>query len=163
MKILVNNYKKEQKPNNVVQAKPYPRNITCEHCGSALEYDKSDLRIGVYGCAYLDCPCCGKDNMIEDDEMCITLTKDNIEFPVHFHNISMETGAVDCCNNEHIKEYIQKAIEYFRNNKDEYDWGGWMSGNLYLHVHRWSGDGIYEINISNNFYNGEISFESVDY
>lgn len=165
MKVLKNNYNcntniKEETKRIV---KPYPRKMLCERCGSKLEYDEPDLRMGEYGCVYIDCPLCGYDNMLEDNENSITLTKDNIKFPTHFHHVCEENGAVNCCDNVHIKEYINEAINYFRANKDEYDYGGHITGNLYLHVHRWSGDEVYEINIANNFYSMEIPFEEEDY
>lgn len=119
--------------------------------------------MGEYGCIYLDCPVCGQDNMLGDNENCITLTIDNIEFPIHFHHISKEMGAKDIFTNEEIKPYIRKAICYFRKNKEEYDWGGWITGNLYIHVHRFSGDESYTIYVSNEFYEVEIPFEEEDY
>lgn len=128
-----------------------------------MEYEESDLRMGEYGCMYLDCPVCGQDNMLEDNENCITLTVNNIEFPIHFHHISKETGAKDIFTNEEIKPYIRKAICYFRENKEEYDWGGWITGNLYIHVHRYSSDENYTVYASNEFYEAEIPFEEEDY
>ncbi len=68
MKVLKDNY---QKANEKI--KPYPRSLVCEKCGSELEYEESDTRIGTYGCVYVDCPCCGYDNLIEGHENEITL------------------------------------------------------------------------------------------
>jgi hypothetical protein len=164
MKVLKNNYNQiGANSEEIRKFEPYPRKLLCEHCSSELEYEESDLRMGEYGCMFVDCPCCGQDNMLEENEHNITLTVDNIEFPTHFSRTSTEHGAVDCCNNGTIKEYLRKAIDYFRKNKDEYDWGGHITGNLYLHVHRWSGDENYEITISNNFYSMDIPFEDIDY
>ena len=44
--------------------------------------------------------------------MIVTLTKDNIEFPTHYHHICTDNGAVDCCDNEHIKKYRKEGIRY---------------------------------------------------
>lgn len=161
MKVIKDNY--NTKENEVVNAKPYPREVTCEYCGSTLEYDKSDVVIGEFGCAYIHCPLCDNDTYTYQDDEDVTLTVDNIEFPVHFHHVSKETGAVDCCNNEEVRKYIRKAIEYFRNNKEEFDWGCWITGNLYIQVHRYSGDEEYEVTVSNNFYSTDIPFEAEDY
>lgn len=160
MKILKDNY------NNIketYQINPYPRNLICENCGSEIEYEKSDLRMGVYGCVHLDCPLCGYSNMLDENEESIILTVDNIEFPVHFHHTSTETGAVDCCTNEMVKEYIRKAVDYFRENKDEYDWGSHITGNLYIHVYKYSGDEEYTIVVSNDFYETSVPFGEEDY
>lgn len=162
MKVLKNNYNKVNAHEIYIQPNPYPRKTECEWCGSELEYEESDLRIGWLGCVYLDCPLCGKETMLDDNENCITLTVDNLEFPTHFHHTCVENGAVDCCDNKHIKEYLHKAIKYFRENKDEFSWFT-QSGNLRIEVKRWSGDEVYEIFVSNNFHTTEIPFEEVDY
>lgn len=165
MKVLRNNYNYntniDEESKQIVE--PYPRQTICENCGSELEYDESDLNMGVYGCMHLLCPLCGCNNMLEDNENSITLTKDNIQFPIHFWHTCKENGAVDCCDNDHVREYINKAIDYFRTHKDEYDYGGYITGNLYLSVHRYSGDEVYEVIVSNNFYHMEIPFEKEDY
>ncbi|MBO5828743.1 MAG: hypothetical protein J6R59_09860 [Paludibacteraceae bacterium] len=161
MKVIKNNY--NMKEDKVVNVKPYPREVTCEHCGSILEYDKSDVIIGELGIAYILCPLCNKDTCTYQEDEDVTLTIDNIEFPVHFHHVSEATGAVDCCNNEKVREYIRKAIEYFRENKEEFDYGGHISGNFYIQVHRYSGDETYEVTVSNDFYSTDIPFESEDY
>ena len=163
MKVLKNNYNITETTTPTMQYEPYPRKLNCENCGSELEYEKSDLRMGEYGCMYIDCPLCGCDNMLEDNEESITLTVDNIEFPIHFHHVSKETGAVDCCNTEMVREYIGKAVDYFRTNKEECNWGGWVTGNFYIHVRRYSGDENYEVTISNDFYHMDIPFDKKDY
>ena len=167
MKVLKDNHNKgyEQYFEEIQRAiiQPYPRKLVCENCGSELEYEESDLRMGEYGCMHIDCPLCQYNNMLVDNENNIELTVDNIEFPIHFHHVSENTCAVNCCNNGRVKEYLHKAIDYFRKNKDEYDWGGHITGNLYIQVHRYSGDKMYEVTISNDFYSMEIPFEEKDY
>lgn len=157
MKILKNNL------NAPMEVSPYPKELICDKCGSELEYDESDLYIGEYGWSYVDCPVCGRSNLLDEDEHHITLTMDNIEFPTHFHHVCVETGAVDCCKQEYIRRYIEDAIRYFRKNKEEYCWGTHMTGNLYLTVLRLEGDGIYEIYVSKDFYESEIPFSTEDY
>lgn len=161
MKVLKNNYTRENIKEDI-KIKPCPRKLICEKCDSELEYEQSDLRIGTYGCVYVDCPCCGYDNMIKNHEDEITLTMHNVEFPIHFHHTSKENGAVDICNNDKIRERIQSAIEYFRKNKDEFVWQS-ISGNLFLVVFRYEGDEDYEIILTNNFYSTYISFKDEDY
>lgn len=160
IKVLKDNFNKVKREEKYIE--PYPRKLICEGCESELEYDESDLAMGVYGCVYVDCPICGERNMLVDNEKSITLTVDNIEFPVHFHHISVETGAKDICNAGKIREYLHSAITYFRKNKEETDWHTWC-GNLFVFVHRWLGDEEYEVVVSNDFYNIEIDFEDEDY
>lgn len=161
MKILRDNYNKTEIANST-PTDPYPRSLICENCGSELEYEKSDLRIGFLGYVHIDCPLCGNANMIEDNENNIDLTFNNIKFPNHFWHTSKETGAVDICNTEEVRDKIERAIRYFRNNKDEYEWF-YSCGNLYVHVHRYEDDEVYDVTVSNDFYSTEISFEKEDY
>lgn len=162
MKVLKDNYTNSNINEIIKNTKPYPRELICEYCGSSLEYEATDLRVGFLGCAYLDCPLCGRENMIEDNENTITLTKDNVKFPAHFWHASTETGAVDCCNNKEVKEAIHRAIDYFRKNKNEYNWYT-CYGNLYVNVNRYDGDESYEVTVSNDYYETSIPFEEEDY
>ena len=164
MKVLKDNYNqiKEDNKHNFNKIIPYPRKLVCENCQSELEYEEADLRMGEYGCMFLDCPCCGSNNMLGDNEHNITLTIDNIEFPTHFHHTSTNTGAVECFDNENIKQCIEKGINYLRKHKDASDWFT-QFGNLYVQIYKFSGDEIYEINACNNYYTAEIPFEAQDY
>lgn len=160
MNVLKDNYNGYGK---VIGKNPYPRKAICERCRSELEYDESDIRVGVYGCAFIDCPLCRHETILDGNENAITLTMDNVEFPVHFNHTSTETGAVDCFNNETIKEYVRKAVAYLRKYKDETHYGGHISGNFYIDVTKWSGDEDYEVVVSNDFYHTIIPFEREDY
>lgn len=159
MNVLKDNY-------SIYKEEPIKKNneiLICEHCQSELEYEESDIRIGEFGAGYVDCPLCGYGNILDEEKFHLVLTQDNIKFPEHFWHTSEKTGAVDICNEENVKKYIKEAIKYFRENKDEYTWGHWITGNLLMFVIRWSGDEIYEIYVSNDFYNTEIPFEKEDY
>lgn len=160
MRVLKNNFEE----NNIKYTKyePYPRKMLCEYCGSELEYDESDLYMGAFGCMHLDCPCCGEDNMLDPHEKNIILTKDNIEFPTHFYYTSVENGAVDCCNNNEVRKYINQGIDYFRTHKDEFSWNC-ATGNLCVYINRYEGDGMYDVMITNNYYSMDIPFEKEDY
>lgn len=160
MKVLKDNY--NAIADGDVKRSTYPRKIDCERCGSELEYEESDLRIGYLGCVFVDCPLCGNDTLIEGNEHEIELTMDNVEFPTHYYHFSTECGAVDCCDNYHVNEYIRQAIEYFRENKDEYIW--WAgTGNLFIMVSRYSGDENYQVTVSGDYYQTELQFEREDY
>jgi hypothetical protein len=162
MKVLKNNYSITETVKTETIKQTYPRKLICEECGSELEYMKPDMRMGAMGCMYVDCPLCGYGNLLDDNEYNIDLTTDNIEFPIHFWHTSKETGALDRCNTDEIRHDLKRAIEYFRKNKNEYDWHTW-SGNLYVQVHRYEGDEIYDVVISNDFYSVDIPFEDADY
>ena len=160
MKVLKNNYKPVIAPQ--IETNSYPRKILCECCGSELEYEKEDIRIGAFGCAYIDCPLCDSDNALYDGDCELTLTKDNVEFPAHFWHTCVERGAVDCCNNEEVKRAIHKAILYFRMNKYETHWST-ESGNLYVGVTKYYGDESYEVVVTKDYYETSIPFEKEDY
>lgn len=155
MKVLKNNYEAKKEES-------YPRFHVCGDCGSELEYEESDLRIGELGLVFLDCPLCDYENIIEGNENTITLTKDNVEFPTHFFHTSEEDGAVDVCTNEYVKESINKAIEYFRNNKNEFVWIS-ETGNTSITVFRLDGDEDYYVVVTNDYYSTHIPFEEEDY
>lgn len=162
MRVLKDNYNKSTVDEVVERIKPYPRKTICDGCLSELEYEESDLYMGSYGCMHLDCPLCGEDNMLDHHEKNIVLTKDNIEFPTHFHHVCKENGAVDRTNSEEIRKDIKRAIEFFRKNKNEYSCATW-SGNLFVSVHRYAGDEMYDVTLTNDFYTMDIPFESADY
>ena len=164
MKVLKDNYKKA---NAKEEVNLYPRKMICEQCRSELEYEKDDLRMGALGCIYLNCPLCGYENMLEEHEDTIILTKDNVEYPIHFFHTSTETGAVDCCTNERVKESINRAIDFFRKNKDEFVWYT-ATGNLHMSVWRCDGDAEYYVAeyyvvVTNNYHSTYIPFENEDY
>ena len=162
MKVLKDNYTSNYINANKLNKKivnPYPKTCTCWGCHSELEYEESDMRMGHLGLYFLDCPLCGYE--ITLDEEGIDLTKDNVEFPTHFNHTCVENGAVDICDNEHIKEYINEAIKFFRENKEEFAWFT-QTGNLHVEVYRFDEDGVYEVIVSNDFYSTEIPFELED-
>ena len=161
MKILKDNFSIINTNNNPC-CNTYPRKMVCEKCRSELEYDTSDMEMGVLGCIHVKCPLCGEYNMLDDNENNIVLTADNVEFPIHFFHTSKETGAVDICNNNEIKKCINSAIAFFRNNKDEFAWYC-CSGNLMVFVLRFAGDEEYEVFVSNDYFDTYIPFEKADY
>ena len=162
MKVLVDNYKKNDYVEMNRRIESYPRKMVCECCGSELEYEESDVKVGAFGCAYLTCPLCDSTNFIEDSDKEITLTRNNVEFPTHFWHTSVETGAVDCCNNKNVKDAIYKAIGYFRKNKDAERWFT-ATGNLNVCVHRFEGDESYNVVVTKDYYETDIPFEEADY
>lgn len=162
MKVLKNNFNEIAAHTTEVKIEPYPRILTCESCESELEYEKSDMEVGVLGAMHVKCPLCGYNNMLDGNENDVILTKDNIEFPLHFFSHSKEGGAVDICDNKHIKEYVNNAINYFRKNKNEFAYFI-ASGNLYIAVYKLDGDNEYDVIVAKDYYNTYIPFETEDY
>ena len=162
MKVLVDNYKKNDYAEMNRRIESYPRKMVCECCNSELEYEEVDIKIGAFGCAYIKCPLCNSTNFIDNSEKELTLTARNVEFPTHFWHTSVETGAVDCCNNEEVKRAIYKAISYFRENKDAESWIT-ATGNLCVHVNRFEGDEDYDVLVTKDYYETHIPFEEADY
>lgn len=153
MKVIKNNYD---------ESDIYLKELVCEKCKSELQYDESDIHIGVFGNGHITCPLCKHENMLDEDDYHIVLTKDNVEFPSHYWHTSAETGAVDVFNNETLKDEINRAINYFRNNKDEDSWFT-QRGNLSLHAYRFDGDEEYVFVATNDYYEVNIPFEKADY
>lgn len=159
MRVLVNNY--NNKPIEPIENTSYPRKVVCDRCGSELEYEKEDTRIGYLGVTHLDCPLCGEEIMLEGNEQDITLTADNVKFPEYFWHTSKEYGAKEV--DEHrIKKYIRQGIEYLRENKDDFSWYT-QTGDSHIAIYKFEGDESYEIIVAKDFYSTEIPFEKEDY
>ena len=158
IKIIKNNYKiqsnEEPIKNNKIR-------IHCSECDSELEITEEDTHIGWMGARFINCPCCGEEAMVDELDG-ITLTKDNLEFPVHFNRTAKGLRHVVEVNSDKIIKGIQKGITYFRRHKDEYYWYT-SHGDLFLIVFRYSGDEEYFVMITKDFYETYIPFEREDY
>lgn len=158
MKVIKNNY--INKEHMDVQI-PKTLIIKCDRCGSELEITEEDTYIGAYGAVYAICPCCNEDTMVDEFEG-IILTKDNIEFPIHFHRTHKDLKGVKEVEPEEINKDIKKAIEYFRGNKDEHSWYT-STGDMFLSVYRYPGDEEYFVMVAKDFYETNIPFGLLDY
>ena len=94
------------------------------------------------------------------------LTCENCHSELEYEKSDIGFEAYGCgyieCPFEEIKEYIQKGINYFRNNKDEFSWFT-ETGTLHVAVWRMDGDESYEVVVSKDHYATSIPFEEVDY
>ena len=158
MKVLKNNYSSEEITKEV---KPYVLTINCDKCDSELEITEEDTHIGWMGARFISCPCCGEEAMVDELDG-ITLTKDNLEFPVHFNRTTKGLRHVVEVNSDEIIKEIQRGITYFRRHKDEYYWYT-SHGDLFLIVFRYSGDEEYFVMVTKDFYETYIPFEKEDY
>lgn len=87
IKVIKNNFIK----NNIEieEVKPVMIHTFCEHCDSELEISEEDTHIGWLGAAFVKCPCCGQESMVDELEG-ITLTKNNIDYPIHFNRTNKD-------------------------------------------------------------------------
>lgn len=109
MKVLENRYNaKEVKEEKI----PVVLTIHCNECDSELEITENDTHIGWLGARFITCPCCGEESMVDELEG-ITLTKDNLEFPVHFNRTTKGLRHVVEVHSDEIINGIKKAITYF--------------------------------------------------
>lgn len=146
--------------NETTENKVVPKEITCECCHSVFEYEPTDLQIGEFGCAYVTCPCCGERLWLDDVDGA-KLTKDTIVFPDHFSYSSVATGAVHV-EPAQVHEWIRKAVEYFRKNKNEFAYYA-ASGDTCVVVLRFDGEECYTVLVSQDYYESMIPFEAQDY
>lgn len=144
------------------EIRKFPIKAICEYCESELECEESDISIGEYGCAYFHCPICGKDSFIDNEDIDLKLTIENLKFPAHFHHTCVENRAVDNLNNETVKKFVRDAIAFFRKHKDEFAWVS-TTGTTSVYVYRLTGDEAYEVHVSGDHYETMIPFEPIDY
>lgn len=158
MKVLENRYNaKEVKEEKI----PDVLTIHCNECDSELEITENDTHIGWLGARFITCPCCGEESMVDELEG-ITLTKDNLEFPVHFNRtMSGLRNVIEIGANKIIKE-IQDAIMFLREHKDM-DYKYVSYGDLFVIVFRYEGDENYFVLVTKDFYETYIPFEREDY
>lgn len=160
IRVIKNNYKKgyinknNNKNNSLIK-------IRCNKCDSELEITERDTHIGWLGAKYITCPCCGEESMVEELDG-ITLTKDNLKFPVHFLRTTKDLRDVVEVNSDEIIKDIKRAITYFRENKDEWNWYT-SRGDLFLSVYRHPDDEEYFAIVTKDFYESYIPFEVEDY
>lgn len=156
MKILKNNVKKIEETKE-----EKPVKISCTECNSELEITEEDTHIGWLGERFVTCPCCGEESTVDEFEG-ITLTKDNIEFPVHFNRVTKGMRHVVETNSDEIIEKIQKGIETFRKNKTEFCWYTSFK-DMFLIIFRFQDESNYFIVVTKDFYETCIPFEKKDF
>ena len=144
------------KHNRMVQmeSKPKTYKITCEHCDSELEVEDDDIQVGVYGMGYVVCPCCGEETYSDELADYFPLTKDNLEFPVHYSSFNKAVSIDDNTINKWVKECIEKF-----DPNDENDWVRYTgSGDTMVFVFKFDGDKEYDVYVCKNYYETFIPF-----
>lgn len=158
IKVIKNNFNKI-KPDKPLT--PTTIRTICNECDSELELSPSDTHIGWLGAAYVKCPCCGEETMVDELDG-ITLTVDNIEFPTHFSRTNKDSKYVKEVGNDRVIKDIRKGIEYLRRHKDEYYWYT-SSGDMFLMIFRYEDDEEYYVIVTKDFYETCIPFEERDF
>jgi hypothetical protein len=92
----------------------------------------------------------------------ITLTVDNIDFPIHFLRVNKNERSVRETDTEEIVKDIRRGIEYFREHKEEYSWYT-SYGDTFLILFRYDGDEEYYVVVAKDYYETFIPFEKIDY
>ena len=159
IKVIQNNFN-QNNLNKKEEVKPKVVHTFCEHCDSELEVSEEDTHIGWLGAAFVKCPCCGQETIVNELDG-ITLTRDNIEFPRHFYKTNKSLRDVIEITNEGIVNEIQKGIDYFRKNKDEYCWYT-SYGDLFVIVFRYKNNKEYSVLVTKDFYDTDIPFGTED-
>lgn len=159
IKVIKNNFN-QNNLNKKVEEKPRVVHTICEHCDSELEVSEEDTHIGWLGAAFVECPCCRQETMVDELDG-ITLTRDNIEFPKHFYRTNKSLRDIMEISNEEIVNEIQRGIDHFRKNKDEYCWYT-SYGDLFVIVFRYKSNKEYCVLVTKDFYDTEIPFGTED-
>lgn len=159
IKVIKNNF--NQSDLNKKEATPLTVHTFCDYCDSELEVSKEDTHIGWLGAAYVTCPCCKRETMVDELDG-ITLTKDNVEFPVHFRRTNKDVDGVVEIDQYEITESIRTGLDYLKNNKDDPYWFT-SRGDSFVQVFRNEEDGEYVVLVTKDFYLTEIEFQEEDY
>lgn len=136
------------------------RRITCESCGSILEAEISDVKIGNFGLSYVICPVCGCQTLTNVDDWDETITIDSLVFPEHFYYFGGEGSK--SINADEITSLARKGIEYFRENPQEFAWFT-ARGDTAISVWNMYGDEDYTVRVSKGYYEVEVPYEPIDY
>lgn len=137
----------------------WPIKHTCLHCDSLLLVDEEDVREGYMGFAVITCPVCMHEEFLDEDNLNRTVTAETVKFPENFWYF----GGKDCkeLNEDDIREYIKRAVKYFRENPDNfcYQTG---TGDTMVYVLNFSGDQEYDVVVCKGYYETHIPFEDID-
>ena len=161
IKVIQNNFN-QNNLNKIVEVKPKIVHTFCDHCDSELEVSEEDTHIGWLGAAFVKCPCCGQESMVDELEG-ITLTKDNIEFPVHFNRTKVGLRHIIEVHSEEIIKEIKRGIEFLRTSTDNDGYWYTSYDDLFVIVFKDDGDQEYYVLVTKDFYETYIPFEEEDY
>lgn len=134
----------------------FPKEITCDNCESLLSFDKNDAYIGVLGAYHIKCPNCGYENMLDVDGL--TLTKDNLRFPVHYFKPSKDAVKID---DDEIDKWVRECITHLRERDDFVSFTG--CGDTMVFVFKMDGDEEYYVYVGKKGYETHVPFEDIDY
>ena len=91
----------------------------CENCKCPVPFTPDKLKYGEYGCAYIECPTCGKRTFVHNGDFDMSLTKDNFKYPQHFADLSETAYRLPDSEIERMcKENVRAACD--PNNESHY-------------------------------------------
>lgn len=123
---------------------------TCEECGAALEYEKDDTYIGVFGGRELICPSCSNKVFVEEPEG-IDLNSSNIEFPLHF--MPPSDKAVDI-NSTQIQQWVRERLYMAEHDTEDYGYYFTGSGDTMVLVFKYEDE--YEVYVTKKYWECSI-------
>lgn len=112
MKIIQNNYE------NPIVVEDEVISMVCEECNSVFEIEEQDCHIGQYGTAFVNCPCCGYENIVEDYS--INLNKNNLDFPIHYSHFATKKEGTVFIDNKEINNWIKESISWLEKHPQEH-------------------------------------------
>ena len=122
--------------------------VECEWCKALLEYEPEDLEYKELGCAYVKCPLCHKESMVDEE---INLTPENIEFPKHFHHFHQSVEGAKHISIGEIYNQVRLGMQYLKNNPNEYLWYT-MTGDTLIWVSTEDESDMYDFGFTQDFY-----------
>lgn len=153
MKIITNNYKKDNMTNAILNEDAVHR-VTCEECNSIFEVNNSELKIGHLGLKYCKCPCCGEE-IYEEDFGEIKLTADSVKFPQHYFYF----GNGKDFTNEEIDKEVRRMIKSFNPYDDDDFYRHYSTGNLLITVTKCTEENEYHIVVCKNYYDSYVPID----
>lgn len=120
----------------------------CDKCGTTLEFEKNDARIGECGCHYVTCPRCHND-VYSDELEPIKLDENNIQFPTHFWKFGNGVNIED----EKVQQWVREGLSKIKANKDMPFWIA-ASGNTQVIILNYEDE--YNIIVAKNYYDCDI-------
>lgn len=129
--------------------------VKCYGCGANLLFDKLDVKTGAYGAAYVDCPVCGYEVLIDDEKFDKELNSTNIEFPKDFAHTYSKNCTVNVSKYD-IESEVKKMLSILKQTPDNSDgqYLLYMYGDVLIMVFKGSDE--YSVVVANDYYDTAI-------
>lgn len=91
--------------------KPHCYSDVCETCKRQVAFTLDEVKYGEYGCAYIECPFCGRRTFVLNGDLDLSLTKDSFKYPQHFADFSDAVHISDEEIERTCKECLTAALD----------------------------------------------------